>query len=305
VNSSDALQINTEPASNLQHNSTISSELANQIRLNVLEVTYRTGSGHLGACLSIADILAVLYSDVLQHNPSQPNWSGRDYFILSKGHAALAEYSVLAQCGYFPIRDLLQFKQNGGVFSGMVSSKVPGVELSTGSLGQGVGFAAGLALGLRKENLPNHVFCLLGDGENDEGSVWEAVQFAGIHKLNNLTLIIDNNHQKIGGLVDQEPNYRVIYRGFGFETTSIDGHNHEQLLSVFPITNHSNPQIHGTLGKPLCIIANTAKGQGVSFLEAKSDNHNRPLNLAELKQGWQELGGTKQDFIDKKAEYAR
>jgi transketolase len=272
-------------------------QLANQIRLNVLEVTYRTGSGHLGACLSIADILAVLYSNVLHHNPSQPNWDERDYFILSKGHAALAEYSVLAQCGYFPITDLLQFKQNDSIFSGHPTTKIPGIEISTGSLGQGVGFAVGLALGLKHRNSSNRVFCLLGDGENDEGSIWEAVEFAGTQELNNLTLIIDHNGQKARTITENEPEFEKIYAGFKFRISIVNGHSHPQLQNAL--------EEHYADTKPQCIIANTIKGQGVNFLENDPNNHNRTINLFEFQKAWKQLNGQPNDYIDPKAEYAR
>jgi transketolase len=321
-----------------------SQTLARKIRLDILELVHRTGRNHVGSALSIVDLLAVLYSDILRYNPSTPNWSERDYLILSKGHAALALYAVLTEVGYYPRQELLKFKTNDSVFSAHVSSDVQGIEISTGSLGQGVGYAVGLALGLKLRGLRNHVYCIIGDGENDEGAVWEAVNYAGLHNLNNFTLILDKNDQKMNSINDKSPNFKEIYQGFGFDVTEIDGHNHGQILDaliVKPNTSgcanisngHSSNGTRGGGGgggknnscnssvkkrsgrndssnksasnnRPRCIIANTIKGKGVSFIERTLDNHGRDFTLEEFQLAWKENGGTTTDFIDSKADYA-
>jgi transketolase len=260
-----------------------------------LELSIKTGANHYGSTLSCTDILAVLYSDVLKFKFNEPNSSGRDFFILSKGHAALALYSTLAEAGFFPRQDLLNFKSNGSQFSGMVSSKIPGVELSTGSLGQGLGYAVGIAFALKQLNRPNRVYCLIGDGENDEGAIFESLSIASESNLSNLTVIIDQNHQKAGSLLNKPLKLPEIYQSFDFEVINVDGHNHPQLLTAF----------NKKRSRPTCIIAKTIKGKGVKLLEQSDSNHNLTLTFSEFKTAWSENPGEPYDFLDAKADYAR
>jgi transketolase len=260
--------------------------LARDIRLKVIEVMRNTGSGHIGTCLSIAEILAVLYTQVLHHDPKRPDWSERDYFILSEGHGAIALYAILAEVGFFEPTELANYKANGSIFSPMASARVPGVELTTGSLGQGLGYAAGLALGFKLRNRSNRVFCLIGDGENDEGAIWEAAQFAGRKHLNNLCLIINRNHQKSSAIIKDLTDYETIYQGLGFEVKTIDGHNPAEIIAAF---NSQSANSTANADQPLCIIAETVKGKGVSFAERAADNHNRPISPEEYQLARSEI----------------
>jgi transketolase len=240
------------------------TELARRIRVHALRMTSRGGSSHVGAAFSIADILAVLYGHIMRHNPKDPRWPTRDRFILSKGHAGAAVYAVLAESGYFPTAELEKHYQDGSVFSGHVSHKgVAGVELSTGSLGHGLGVAAGMAKALQLAGNPARVFALLSDGECDEGTVWEAALFAQHHALENLIAIIDYNKiQSLAPVAETlalEP-FRQKWESFNWAVVESAGHDHSALaaaLSTLP----------AQAGRPTVIIAHTIKGKGVSFME--------------------------------------
>lgn len=265
-----------------------SKELAYRIRVNAIKMTSRGKSSHIGAVLSVADILAVLYNDVLNIRPNDPKWDERDRFILSKGHAGAGVYAVLAEKGFFPTEILKTHYQNGSNLSGHVSHKgIPGVELSTGSLGHGLSVACGMAMAATMNNKSYRTFVLLSDGECDEGSTWEAVLFAAHHKLNNLITIIDYNKiQSLGTIKDTlnlEP-FSSKWESFGWHVESIDGHNHDEIKNVFEKIPDKNNE------KPLCIIANTTKGKGISFMENQVLWHYRSpqgdefeLALTELK----------------------
>ena len=238
--------------------------LARKIRNHVLDMTHSGSSSHVASGLSIADILAVLYSNVLHVDPENPNISHRDRFILSKGHAGAAVYAVLAERGFIPLSELRTHYQNGSRLSGHVSHKgVPGVELSTGSLGHGLNVGAGMALAAKLDNMSWRTFVLLSDGECDEGSNWEAALFAGHHKLDNLTAVIDYN--KIQSLapvkdtLDLEP-FADKWRSFGWSVSEVDGHDHTALMECFS-------KLPFEKGSPSIIIAHTVKGKGVSFME--------------------------------------
>ena len=237
------------------------SKLANEIRIECLRMTNRAQSSHLGSMFSCADIVAVLYSRVLKFNSKKPKDENRDFFFQSKGHAGGVLYATLAKYNFFD-RDLLKtYYQNGSKFGGHISHKgIPGVELSTGSLGHALSVSCGVALELKNQIKENKVFTLLSDGEMDEGSNWEALMFAGHHNLNNLTIIIDYN--KLQSLtstyetLNLEPLEEKLVN-FGWEVLSIDGHNYAEIEKSLK---------HET-DRPLCIIANTTKGKGVSFME--------------------------------------
>lgn len=239
-------------------------ELAAQIRLHVLEMTSTGGSSHIGSCLSIADVLAVLYGETLQVDPQNPDWESRDRFILSKGHAGAAVYAMLAESGFFPIEKLKTHYQDGSDLSGHVSHKgIPGVELSTGSLGHGLSVGVGMAYAAKLKKSSHRVFVLMSDGECDEGSNWEAMMFAAHHQLDNVVAVIDYN--KLQSLDTVENTLRLEplaskLESFGWAVVESDGHNHQQLTSAFAA-------LPAQPGKPTCVIAHTTKGKGVSFME--------------------------------------
>lgn len=240
-----------------------SGRLAKAIRIHCLRMTSAGGSSHIGSCLSCADILAVLYGAVLRHDPKEPHHSLRDRFILSKGHAGAAIYATLAECGYFPVDLLSRYCQDGSLLCGHVSHKgIPGVELSTGSLGHGLSVGTGMAWAAKQEKASHRIFVLLSDGEMDEGSNWEAILFASHHGLDNLVAIVDYNKiQSLAPVCETltlEP-FVAKWRSFGWMAWEIDGHDHAELTN----TLH---QAAGQ-GRPAVVIAHTTKGKGVSFME--------------------------------------
>ena len=238
-----------------------SEALAHRIRLQGVQCTHRSGASHIGSVLSVADILAVLYADFLRYHPGEPKWPDRDICILSKGHGALALYATLAAVGFFPESDLESFYQNGSPLLGHASCHVPGVEFSTGSLGHGIGAAVGFALGAKLDGKANRVVAILGDGECNEGSVWEAAQSAAFFGLSNLTAIVDHNHLQS---LDTCENTMLVgtlaekWAAFGWDVTEISGHDHDALRSAL-----TRPRSN----RPLAIVAHTVKGKGVPFME--------------------------------------
>ena len=251
-------------------------------------MTSRGGSSHVGAAFSIADILAVLYGTVLRHRPREPRWPGRDRFILSKGHAGAAVYATLAESGYFSTELLDQHYQDGSVLSGHVSHKgIPGVELSTGSLGHGLGIGAGMAKALRLADSPARVFVVLSDGECDEGTTWEAALFAQHHLLDNLVAIVDYNKIQslapVPEVLALEP-LRQKWESFNWGVVEVDGHDHPNLaaaLGAVPVQ----------AGRPSCVIAHTVKGKGVSFMENTVLWHYRTARGEEFDRALHELEG--------------
>jgi transketolase len=238
--------------------------LAARIRRHALRMTSTGGSSHIGSILSMADIVAVLYGDVLRVDPSNPRWPDRDRFILSKGHAGAGVYAALAESGFLPLEKLASHYQNGSDLSGHVSHKgIPGVELSTGSLGHGLSVGAGMAFGARLDDKTHRVFVLLSDGECDEGSNWEAILFAAHHALSNLCAIVDYNKiqslKPVRETLGLEP-FADKWRSFGWHVVEADGHDHRQLLSAFAEAAEETQS-------PTCIIAHTVKGKGVPFME--------------------------------------
>lgn len=259
---------------------------AKELRREVIKMITEAGSGHPGGSLSAADILTVLYFDKLNIRPEEPNWPGRDYFVLSKGHAAPALYAALALRGFFPIEHLSALRKLHSPLQGHpVSTKVPGVDVSTGSLGQGISVACGIAKGLKIDNLPNRVYALLGDGECQEGEVWEALMFAAHYKLDNLTVIIDRNRLQIDGLVDDVMATSPLDKkldAFGFNVLLVNGHNPESIGRVID-------QAKAEKSRPTAIIANTVKGRGVSFMENQVGWHGTAPKPEEAEQALQEL----------------
>jgi transketolase len=238
--------------------------LAAYVRRDIVDMTHRGGSSHVGSGLSIADILAVLYGDILSVDPSAPRHDDRDRFILSKGHAGAAVYAVLAETGFFEAEKLKDHYQNGSVLSGHVSHKgVPGVEFSTGSLGHGLSVAAGMAKAAKLRRKSHKVFALLSDGECDEGSNWEAILFSSHHKLNNLVAIIDYNKiqslDSVEATLGLEP-FADKFKAFGWNSIEVDGHDHFALKKSFELVSQEE-------NRPTVLICHTTKGKGVSFME--------------------------------------
>jgi transketolase len=260
--------------------------LARKIRVHTLRMTNRGGSAHIGSVFSSADLLAVLYGHALNVQPSNPRWPERDRFILSKGHAGAGVYAVLAERGFFDVSQLDLHYQNGSVFSGHISHKgVPGVELSTGSLGHGLPVGTGMAYGAKLDARLHRVFVLLSDGECDEGSNWEAILFAAHHRLDNLVAIVDyNNIQSIGTVPETltlEP-FSDKWRSFGWAVREIDGHDHRDIAGAML-------QVPLEAGKPSVIIARTVKGKGVSFMENSVLWHYRTAREEEYEAALREL----------------
>jgi transketolase len=255
-----------------------SASLARMIRSDVVRMTHKSGASHVASCLSVADILAVLYSDVACHNPTAPDDPGRDRVILSKGHAAAALYSVLARAGYFDSNTLMDHYADGSTLCGHASHVgVPGVEVSTGSLGHGLPIATGMALNSHRRNRNFRVFAVLSDGECDEGTVWESAMFAAHHRLSALHVIVDYNKlQSLGSTMatlDLEP-FAAKWQAFGWEVFEVDGHDHNALRTALSPANTRN--------KPTCVIAHTVKGKGVPFMEGSVLWHYRAPNSDEL-----------------------
>lgn len=263
-------------------------ELAKRIRKHCVRMTGKANASHIGSALSAADLLAAVYGKALRYDPSRPDWPERDRFIMSKGHACTALYAVLAESGYFPVERLETFYQNGSPLAGHVMHKnVPGVELSTGSLGHGLPVATGMAIAAKRDGRASRIFCMISDGECDEGSVWEAALFAPHHKLDNLVVIVDYNKiQSLGRVkevIDLDP-LADKWRAFGWAVREIHGHD---MTEVENAVSH----VPYEAGKPSCIVAHTVKGKGVSFMEDKLLWHYRaPLGedmvkaLAELEE---------------------
>ncbi len=240
-----------------------SKQLAWKIRRHGIEMTHLSGGSHIGAILSVADIIAVLYTEVLKFDPKNPKMEDRDRFILSKGHAGASIYAALAESGFFDVEELKTHYQNASRLSGHVSHHVPGVDFSTGSLGHGLSAGAGMAYALKKDGKKSRTYVVLGDGECNEGSVWEAALFANHFRLNNLIAIVDHNRMQSLDYNENTleiENFASKWQAFGWNTLEIDGNDHEQLKQAFK-------KAKAETNKPTVIIANTVKGKGISFME--------------------------------------
>ena len=242
-----------------------------QLRTQIVRMVEASGRGHVGSALSLVEIIRVLYDDVLNYDAENPKWSGRDRFVLSKGHGCLALYVLLAEKGFFPEEELWQVGQQAGLLGGHPEVTVPGIEVSTGSLGHGLSFGIGFALNAKFEKSDHRVFVIIGDGESNEGSIWEAALSAGKHQLSNLTVMVDyNKNQSYGStyeIQDLEP-LADKWRAFGFGVTEVDGHNVAALqstLAKMPLDPN----------KPSAIICHTVKGKGVDFVENNMDWHHK------------------------------
>lgn len=250
-----------------------SEVLAWEIRRHGIEMTHLSGGSHIGAILSVADIIAVLYADIMRYRADDPEWDGRDRFILSKGHAGAAIYAALAESGFFSVDELKTHYADGSRLSGHVSHHLPGVDFSTGSLGHGLSAAAGMAYAARKDGKSHRVFAVLGDGECDEGEVWEAALFANHFRLDNLTAVVDHNHMQSLDFCENTlelEDFGAKWKAFGWNVKEIDGHSHEALRRALKDSQKENGDQDGTgrrNGRPTVVIANTVKGKGVSFME--------------------------------------
>lgn len=239
--------------------------LAWNMRKDAIEMVHVAHASHIGSVLSVIDILAVLYADILNVNPQNPKMPDRDRVILSKGHAGVAIYAVLAECGFIPKEDLKQYYTDGSVYSGHVSSKgVPGIELSTGSLGHGIGVACGMALAAKKNNKSYKVYAIVGDGECEEGSIWECALFANRYQLSNLIVVIDHNQMQAMGSVEDVlalGSLQDKWKAFGWNVINVeDGNDHNQLKKAFSEVDEKKPNV---------VIANTIKGKGISYMEGE------------------------------------
>ncbi len=249
-------------------------EFARQIRIETLKMLTGLGFGHYGGSMSVVETLAVLYSDVMRIDPARPDWQERDYFVLSKGHAGPALYATLGLKGYFPQSDLKTLNQNGTKLPSHPDRlRTVGVDATTGSLGQGVSIASGMALSHKLAGRPNRVFCILGDGELNEGQCWEAFQFIAHHNLNNLTLFIDYNKQQLDGLLDEviKPfDLAAKFSAFGFDVLTIKGDD------VVALQQALTPVRQGEQ-RPLMVVLDSVKGQGVQYLEQLANSHHLRL----------------------------
>lgn len=264
------------------------NEIARIIRRDIVSMIHRAKSGHPGGSLSVVEILTALYFDEMNVDSSKPKMEDRDRFVLSKGHAAPALYAILAEKGYFDKEELNGLRKIGRMLQGHPDMKgTPGVEISTGSLGQGFSAACGMAMASKLDNAPWNVYTLLGDGEVQEGIVWEAAMSAAHFKLDNLIAFLDNNGLQIDGNIESVMNLGSIvdkFKAFGWNVIEIDGHDFDQIFAALDIAK-------STVKKPTMIIAKTIKGKGISFMENQAGWHGTAPNDAELEQALLELGG--------------
>jgi transketolase len=244
--------------------------IAKHVRLTILHMLNQAGSGHTGGSLSAVDVAVAIYFSKMRFNPKDPLWKDRDRFILSKGHAAPLLYAIMAEAGYFPKEEVATLRTIESPFQGHPCCKrLPGVEVSTGSLGQGLSVANGMALGLRLDDNPARVYCIMGDGEIQEGQIWEAAMTAAHYKIDNLCAVVDNNGLQIDGPVETVMGIAPVHdkwEAFGWHVIDVDGHDMEKIVSALN-------EAETIKGKPTVLIANTTKGKGVSFFEGKVEYH--------------------------------
>ena len=261
-------------------------DIATNLRRHVITMISEAGSGHPGGSLSAADIVTALYFNILRHNPKEPKWPDRDRFILSKGHAAPILYAALAECGYFPMEWLGTLRRTGTCLQGHTDSRLtPGVDVSAGSLGQGLSVGIGMALAARLDKKDYHTYVLLGDGECDEGQVWEAAMFAPNRGLTNITAIVDFNGLQLDGFTKDIMNLQPIvekWRSFNWDVIEINGHDMAQVIDALKKARLAKE-------KPAAIIAHTAKGKGVSFMENNADYHGKAPGKSETEKALLEL----------------
>lgn len=259
------------------------------VRRDIITMLVEAKSGHTGGPLSCADFATALFFRFLNHRPSEPHWADRDFVFYSIGHVTPVNYSVLAECGYFPLKDLMTFRKLNSRLQGHPHRlDTPGIEISSGSLGQGLSIACGVAKGSKIDKHPRRVFCIMGDGELQEGSCWEAAMFAGHYRLDNLGVVVDYNKRQIDGEVPKIMDIAPLadkWRAFNWYVLEIDGHDIQQILAAYDeMLRHR--------GSPTVIIAHTTMGKGVSFMEGKAEWHGKPPTMEQGEQALQELGTT-------------
>jgi transketolase len=263
-------------------------KIANNIRISIINEVYNGQSGHPGGALSCTDILTVLYFNQMNINPSEPQSPARDRFVLSKGHASPALYATLAERGYFDKAELKNFRNIDSILQGHPDMKhIPGVDMSTGSLGQGLSCANGMAMASKLNKDGNRVYCLVGDGEIEEGQIWEAAMSSCQYKLDNVCVIVDNNNLQIDGTIEDVMCSKPIdekFASFGFNVINVDGHNIQNLIDAFN-------EAKTVKGKPTAIIAKTIKGKGVSYMENQVGWHGKAPNEEQYNIAMNELGG--------------
>lgn len=263
---------------------------AKEVRKGIIEAVYSNKSGHPGGSLSIADILTVLYFNQMNIDEKNPKLEDRDRLVLSKGHCAPVLYSTLANRGFFDVEKLKTFRNIESNLQGHPDmNKVPGVDMTSGSLGQGLSAANGMAIAGKMDNKNYIVYCILGDGEIEEGQIWEAAMTANKYKLDNLCVIVDNNNLQIDGTIEEVMSSYPIdekFKSFGFQVININGHNIQEIIDAFDVAKNVK-------GKPTCIIAKTIKGKGVSFMENKAEWHGKAPSEEEYKIAIEELGGAR------------
>lgn len=261
-------------------------EIARTLRRHIITMTAKAGSGHPGGSLSATEIVTALFFKVMRHRSSDPDWAERDRFILSKGHAAPLLYAALAESGYFPVEELATLRKLDSRLQGHTDrASTPGVEMSAGALGQGLSFSVGVALTARLDSRDHRVYVLLGDGECNEGQVWEAVMAAAHFKVDNLVAIVDHNKQQLDGWTREIMNLEPLaarWRSFGWHAIEIDGHDFGQILPALE-------EAKGTKGQPTVIIAHTIKGKGVSFMENNVEFHGKAPTPEEAERALKEL----------------
>lgn len=261
---------------------------AKELRINLLTMIYEAQSGHPGGSLSASDIVTTLYYDELNIDSENPHWNERDRVVLSKGHCCPVIYAVLAMKGYYDMEITKTLRKMGSILQGHPDmNKVPGIDMSTGSLGQGISAAVGMAIVAKRDNMKSRIYAIVGDGENDEGQVWEAAMSAAKYKLDNLVVIVDrNNLQNDGFCCDIMPTNNLAdrWKAFGWKVFEIDGHNIEEILGAFKSAKEVKME-------PVCIIANTVKGKGVSFMENVPEWHGKAPNKEQYEKAIAELEG--------------
>lgn len=267
-------------------------KIASKIRIDIIEMLESAQSGHPGGSLSAAEILTSLYFKEMNIDPKNPNWEDRDRFILSKGHGAPVLYATLGERGYFPIEEIKKLRHIDSMLQGHPDMKgTPGVEMTTGSLGQGLSAANGMALAGKLDNKDYRIYVLVGDGEVQEGMIWEAAMFAAHNKLDNLIAFLDHNGLQIDGKTEEVMNIEPIdekFKAFGWHVIKIDGHNFEQIFAAID-------EAKGIKGRPTMIIANTIKGKGVSFMENEAGWHGKAPSKEQAEQALKELRGEEND----------
>lgn len=265
-------------------------KIANEVRKHIVKSTHEAGSGHPGGSLSATDILTALYFEVMEHDPEDPDWPGRDRFVLSKGHAAPALYGVLAESGYFPVDELMELRKLGSRLQGHPDMKsTPGVDASTGSLGQGLSMACGIALAGKLDRRGYRVFAMCGDGEIQSGQIWEAAMFASHNKLDNLIVFLDRNQLQIDGSTEEVMSVEPIvskWDSFGWKVMEINGHDMEEIVQAVERAGEVHDQ-------PVMIVAHTVKGKGVPFMEGSLAFHGKAADDEQLEVALEALESDK------------